>query len=284
MLPKMPSRTAMRVASWRAAHQVVDEPPRVLDDPVALRIVSEQEAARLRRWPWLERNPASDSGRAFIVARSRFAEDELSRALARGVTQYVVLGAGLDTFAYRNPYGSALKVFEVDHPATQAWKRARLAKAGIAIPPTLSYAPTDFEHQSLAQSLENAGFSREAPTFFGWLGVTMYLTRPAFDATLAFISTTPAGGGVAFDYMLPLGALPFFERMVLSLMAYRVAQLGEPFRTCVEPPEMRANVQRFGFRNVVDLGLHAINDRYFTGRRDELRVRTHQAHLLSAEV
>ncbi|HVW27795.1 MAG TPA: class I SAM-dependent methyltransferase [Polyangiaceae bacterium] len=284
MLPKKPSRTAMRVASWRAAHQLLDAPPLVLEDPLAVRILGEDELARLRGTAWRERNPASDSGRAFIVARSRFAEDELARSLARGVTQYVILGAGLDTFAYRNPHGQALRVFEVDHPATQEWKRVRLEEAGISVPPTLSYAPTDFERESLAEGLANAGFSRQEPAFFSWLGVTMYLTQPALDATLAFVAATPAGGGIAFDYMLPLESLPFLERAVLSLMAYRVARVGEPFRTRMEPPEMQARMARFGFRNIVDLDRHAVNERYFAARRDHVRVRTHQAHLLSAEV
>jgi methyltransferase (TIGR00027 family) len=283
MLPKKPSYTAMHVASWRATHQLLDD-PRVLDDPLALRILGEREARRLRRRTLLEQNPWSGSARAFVAARSRFAEEELSRSLARGVTQYVILGAGLDTFAYRNPYGSALRVFEVDHPMTQAWKRARLAEAGIAVPPTLSYAPTDFEREGLAEGLENAGFSRDAPTFFSWLGVTMYLTLAAFDTTLAFIASTPAGGGVAFDYMLPLASLPFFERMVISLMAHVAAMIGEPFRTQFDPPDVRAHLEGVGLRNVVDLGRCAINDRYFADRRDDLRVLTDQAHVLSAEV
>ena len=236
-----------------------------------MRVVGAREAERLRCATWREHNPASDSGRAFIVARSRFAEDELRRSLDRGVAQYVVLGAGLDTFAYRNPYGSALRAFEVDHPATQEWKRARLAEAGIDVPPTLSYAPTDFEHQSLAEGLDRAGFSWETPTFFSWLGVTMDLTLPAFEATLSFIARTPSGGGVAFDYMLPLDSLPLFEKIVLSVMALRVTRAGEPFRSRFEPHQMRGHLERLGFHDITDLDKWQVNARYFAGRRDQLR-------------
>src|SRR5271167_272110 len=149
------SRTAQRVAIRRAAHQLLDE-PRVLDDPLALRIIGAETAAELRSNP-KEHAAFARAFRAFMVARSRFAEDELALAYARGVRQYVVLGAGLDTFAYRNPH-AGLRVFEVDHPATQAWKREQLQAAGIAIPPSLTFVPVDFERQTLADGLGQSGF------------------------------------------------------------------------------------------------------------------------------
>ncbi|HEX4335798.1 MAG TPA: class I SAM-dependent methyltransferase [Polyangiaceae bacterium] len=284
MLPQKPSRTAFRVASWRAAHQLLERPPLVLDDPLALRILGKEEEARLRATAWTGRNRASDAGRSFIVARARFAEDTLADAVRRGVAQYVVLGAGLDTFAYRNPYGASLRVFEVDHPATQAWKREQLATTGIELPANLSYAPTDFEKESVADGLARAGFSNDAPAFFSWLGVTMYLTEPALDATLAFIGGTAKGGGVVFDYMRPLESLPFFERFVLSFMARRVARVGEPFRTRLEPAAMHTHLERAGLRIVEDLDRNAVNARYFAARADGLRVRTSQARLLAAEI
>jgi methyltransferase (TIGR00027 family) len=274
----------MRVAGWRAAHQLVDRPPLVLDDPLALRILGDKGERRLRSTVWLQQNRASIAGRAFIVARSRFAEDELANAIGRGVTQYVVLGAGLDTFAYRSPYGSALRVFEVDHPATQEWKRARLAEVGVPVPPTLAYAPTDFEQESLAEGLERAGFSKSEPAFFSWLGVTMYLTGDALDATLAFMASTARGGGLVFDYMLPIASLPVFERIVVSFMARRVARVGEPFRTRLDPEVMRTRVERQGLRIVDDLDKTALNARYFHDRVDGLAVKTGQAHLLAAEI
>src|SRR5271163_1639382 len=168
------SRTARRVAIRRAAHQLLDH-PMVLDDPLALRIIGSEAAESLRS------NPKEDHGfarafRAFMAARSRYAEDELACAVEHEVRQYVVLGAGLDTFAYRNPH-LGLRIFEVDHPATQAWKREQLQAARIAIPTSLTFVPIDFERQTLAAGLEQAGFDAGAAAFFSWLGVTPYLTR-----------------------------------------------------------------------------------------------------------
>jgi methyltransferase (TIGR00027 family) len=137
--------------------------------------------------------------RAFMAARSRYAEDQLARAVERSVKQYVVLGAGLDTFAYRNPYPD-LRVFEVDHPATQAWKRGRLQSAGIAVPQSLVFTSVDFERQTLAGRLEPSGFDPKLSAFFSWLGVTPYLTRESCMATLGYIAKLPAGTGIAFDF------------------------------------------------------------------------------------
>src|SRR6202035_6128756 len=170
------SKTAHRVAIRQAAHQLLDQ-PRVLDDPLALRIIGSQAEQELRSNP-REHHAFSRAFRAFMAARSRYAEDELARAVAHGVTQYVVLGAGLDTFAYRNPH-PGLRVFEVDHPATQAWKREQLQAANIAIPPSLTFVPIDFELQTLADGLSRSGFNANAAAFFSWLGVTPYLTREA---------------------------------------------------------------------------------------------------------
>src|ERR1043165_626117 len=129
-----PSLTAMRVATWRAAHQLFDS-PKLVDDPLAVRIIGRDEEEQLRQKPWMHGSGVSRTGRAIIVARSRLAEEELALAVERGATQYVLLGAGLDTYAHRNPYGSKLRIFEVDHPATQAWKRARLWDDGVGVPP-----------------------------------------------------------------------------------------------------------------------------------------------------
>jgi methyltransferase (TIGR00027 family) len=166
--------------------------------------------------------------RAFMVARSRYAEDKLAAAAANGVRQYVVLGAGLDTFAYRNPFRH-VRVFEVDHPATQAWKRERLQTAGIAIPNELSFVAVDFERQKLDEELAAAGFAMSEPAFFSWLGVTPYLSREAFQGTLRFITAMPAGSGVAFDFAVERSALGFMERIALAELSRRVASAGEPF-------------------------------------------------------
>jgi methyltransferase (TIGR00027 family) len=195
------SRTARRVAIRRAAHQLLDQ-PRVLDDPLALRIIGSEAEDELRSNP-KEDHAFSRAFRAFMAARSRFAEDELARAVGLGVKQYVVLGAGLDTFAYRNPH-AGLRVFEVDHPDTQAWKREQLHAAGIAIPASLTFVPIDFERQTLAAGLAQSGFNANAAAFFSWLGVTPYLTREACMTTLSFIAKMPTGsGGVVFFWVGP---------------------------------------------------------------------------------
>src|ERR1700686_1320542 len=175
------SKTAHRVAIRRAAHQLLDQ-PRVLDDPLALRIIGSEAEEALRSDP-KEDHAFSRGFRAFMAARSRYAEDELAHAVAHGVRQYVVLGAGLDTFAYRNPH-PGLRVFEVDHPDTQEWKREQLLAAGIAVPSALSFVPIDFERQTLADGLARAGFGAGDAAFFSWLGVTPYLTREACRTTL----------------------------------------------------------------------------------------------------
>src|SRR5665213_2889961 len=170
-----PSRSALRVAMRRAAHQIYDAKPLVFEDPIAVPILGDTYAEEVRRTPTRPDRPFSVSLRAFLVARSRYAEDNLARAVARDVSQYVLLGAGLDTFAHRNSY-PGLRVFEVDHPATQLWKRQLLEAGGIAPPHRLTYAPVDFERESLPGQLLEAGFDPQAPSFFAWLGVVPYLT------------------------------------------------------------------------------------------------------------
>src|SRR5579864_4150569 len=181
MIEGQPSHTAQRVAVRRAAHQLWDA-PRIFEDPVALKIIGPDQAAELAHEPPADSVPTQHL-RAFIVARSRYAEDQLAEAVARGTRQYVVLGAGLDTFACRNPF-AGLRVFEVDHPATQSWKRKQLESVGIPVPTSLTFVPIDFEKQTLAQALEPAGFKADQPAFFSWLGVTPYLPSEIVLANL----------------------------------------------------------------------------------------------------
>jgi methyltransferase (TIGR00027 family) len=187
MKQNSPSLAAYKVAMMRADHQLFDN-PKVLEDPIALSIVGTQGDSEIHSEKRKFKTRLHSYLRAIVVARSRFAEDELSAAIKRGVRQYLILGAGLDTFAYRNPYSSTgLRVFEVDHPATQEWKRQQLSAAKIPIPETLTFAPMDFERQSLADRLREAGFRADEPSFFSWLGVTMYLTRETMMATMEYI-------------------------------------------------------------------------------------------------
>jgi methyltransferase (TIGR00027 family) len=272
------SRTALSVALRRAAHQIYDSPV-VFDDPIAVGILGAAYAEQLQRTPLRPDRPFSAALRAFLVARSRYAEDNLRRAVASGVEQYILLGAGLDTFAYRNPFAN-LRVFEVDHPATQQWKRELLQRNNIAIPDSIAYTPVDFEHQSLAEQLRGAGFNSQAPAFFAWLGVVPYLTLEAFRATLSFISVQRSGSGVTLDYGQPRSALPLLERMAHDSLASRVEKAGEPFRLFFTPPEIAGELSRF--RGVEDVGAAEINARYFSGRSDELKMRGTAGRFLSA--
>jgi len=280
MTGEAPSLTAQRVAMRRAAHQLFDD-PRVFEDPLAIPILGEEPAARLRSGD--RETGGSRHIRAFMAARSRYAEDELTAAIARGATQYVVLGAGLDTYAYRNAH-SRLRVFEVDHPATQSWKRRQLESAGIAIPSSLTFVPTDFDEQSLGSVLESSGFQNGEISFFSWLGVTPYLTAEAAMATLAFIGSLPAGSGVVFDYAVERSSLDSEEQLAMDALASRVARAGEPFRLFLDPRALNRMLRAAGFHEIEDLGPSDIDERYFAGRTDGLRVSMGLAHLVNARI
>jgi len=273
-----PSKTALRVALRRAAHQLVDR-PLLFEDPLAIRILGPAYAEELRRTPDKERRPFSAALRAFLVARSRYAEEQLATAYAAGVRQYCLLGAGLDTFAYRNYY-EGLQVFEVDHPNTQSWKHEMLQNARIEIPFTVRHVPVDFERQGLADQLQQSGFAFDQPTFFAWLGVVPYLTLEAFRATLALIASMPPASGVTFDYSLPRASLPFLEQLAHDSLSSRVAQAGEPFQLFFTPEEVRAELT--AFPHIEDLATKDISTRYFTNRTDGLNLKGSAAHLLTA--
>lgn len=265
MLEQEPSRTAWMAATHRAAHQVLER-GLIFSDPLALRILGEDAETVAR--DALD-HPERCGMRVFIAARAHLAESALAAAVEqRAVSQLVVLGAGLDTFAYRNPLADRLKVFEVDHPATQAWKRRRLDEAGIAAPGDLVYAPVDFERQALLDGLAAAGFDPARRTFFLWLGVVPYLTAEAVRATLQTIGGLPGGGEVAFDYADPPAALSDEARAAHRARAERVAAIGEPWLSYFEPPDLHALLTELGFAQIEDLGPPALAARYWpnTGR------------------
>jgi methyltransferase (TIGR00027 family) len=267
------SRTAERVAMRRAAHQLYDEPPLVFTDPLALRILPEEARAELREREAVERaHPFARAMRAFMCARSRFAEDALERAATAGVRQYVVLGAGLDTYAGRSPYPD-MRLFEVDHPATQAWKRHRLEQAKIYVPETVTFVPVDFEREQLMERLTASDFRTDAPAFCSWLGVLPYLTREAAEGTLHALGDLPPGSGVAFDYAVARSSLSPAQQEAFDWLAARVAQVGEPFRLGFEPAQLRQLLVECGFTRVEEADGEAINALYFTGRSDGLGVR-----------
>jgi methyltransferase (TIGR00027 family) len=246
-----PSRTAFGAAALRAAHQ--DDEPRVFTDPLARRILGDPDELPDLAWeqPRL---------RLFIAVRHRFAEDSLAAAYDRGTRQVVVLGAGLDTFAYRNPFPDT-RVFEVDFPATGAWKRERLADAGIEVPGNVTYVGVDFERDDLAERLAAAGFDATAPAFFLWLGVVPYLTDAAVRATLAVVAAVP-GGEVVLDYMKAVDAAPALARSDRVTLEAHVADVGEPLQAGRDTAAVHAMLREAGFTELEDVGRKEIRARY----------------------
>ena len=284
MIEAQPSRTALRVALRRAAHQVHDAKPLVFDDPLAVRILSKESRAELARTPDSEKRPFSAALRAFMVCRARFAEDVLASGVRiSDVSQYLVLGAGLDTFAYRNPF-AGVKVFEVDHPATQAWKRERLEDAEIAVPESVQFVAVDFERQSLREQLLAAGFDPGAPTVTAWLGVVPYLTLEAFRSTVSLLGSFAEGSEVVFDYSQPREVLSPREQLMLDSMASRVAQAGEPFQLFFTPQALAKELEVAGLKVVEDLDGPAIHARYLEGRSDGLALRGRGGRICHARV
>jgi methyltransferase (TIGR00027 family) len=260
------SKTALRVAIRRAAHQLMEQ-PRILEDPVAVRLIGPEYARDLER----ASHKVARDFRSFMAVRSRYTEDRLAEAASRGVAQYMILGAGLDTFAYRNPFPT-LRIFEVDFPATQEWKRTMLDAAAIEVPGGVTFVPLDFEHKTLAAGLAEAGFDRSAPAFFGWLGVVPYLTLAAFRATLDTIAKLPAGSGVSFDYAVAPETLSPVGRTAFDALAGRVAAAGEPFQLFFTPQTMESELRRAGFHRIEQLDSDHLNEIYFKNRVDGLKL------------
>jgi len=277
-----PSKTAQSVAVRRAEHQLFDF-PHVLEDPLAPWIIGPIAATSMMFGCWTAYLPASRYWRAFIAVRSRYAEDQLARAIASGTAQYVILGAGLDTFPYRNPYSNCgLRVFEVDHPDTQAWKRHRLALMAIPVPSLVTFVPIDFGHQRLDIELERAGFRLDEPGFFSWLGVTPYLANEVVMETFKLIHSFCPANAIAFDYALPRQALSEGEKVASDALSERVARWGEPFRCAFRPEVLANDLKQVGFRRVESPTTDHINALYFRHRLDGLRIRSRLGGLMCA--
>jgi len=279
----LPSRTAQGAALHRAAHQLLDH-PQIFADPLALAIIGREAEEELRSGRDWHADP-SDLLRAFIAVRSRLAEDTLAEAYQAGVRQYVLLGAGLDTFAYRSGVSlAALRVYEVDHPATQAWKWERLDAAGIRRPEIVRYTAIDFERQSLDDALQAGGFDFARPAVIAWLGVTPYLTHEAVKKTLAFVAEKRARGtSIVFDYPAPADNLDPVQRARAARMAERVAAMGEPFRSSFDPKALAEELRALGFSKVEDFDCAALNARYFSGRSDGLSL-VGRGHIMRAQI
>ena len=261
----MPSR----VAILRAAHQILDV-PLVFEDALALRILGAAEQDALRTDPWQYNTPRLKGLRASLVVRSRLVEEEWVRSKGRGVRQYVILGAGLDTFGYRNQDHDQSRIFEVDLSAMQQWKRDCLRIAGIKEPASLTYVAVDFERSTLAEGLEQAAFCHSEPAFFSWLGVTMYLEEGAVMNTLRFIASLAPGSGVVFDYGVLPGLLSPVERARMEFLASRAAEHGEGWKAYFDPASLVETLRSLGFGQVEDFGPERLNQRYLSGRTDGL--------------
>ena len=263
MLEREPSRTAFAAATYRAAHQVLDG-GRVFADSLALQILGADAEAFLQH---PEIQEAHRGMRFFVVGRAKIAQTALAAGVDdRGIGQLVVLGAGLDTFAYRNPFGTRLRVFEVDHPATQAWKRRRLREANIPIPDSVVYVPINFERENMVERLAQAGLDPSVRTFFTWLGVVPYLTLEAIDLTLGLIAAHPAGADVVFDYGELRDRIDPALRAQYEERASRVAAAGEPFLSYFDPGELNAKLRSIGFIQIDDLDVPSMVER-LTGVR-----------------
>jgi methyltransferase (TIGR00027 family) len=276
-----PDSTAVRVALWRALHVEVDAAPHVLDDKVGLQLAGPDEDWR--------RRPDMDPQftrpfRASIVARARFIEDLVVEQVDRGVGQYVILGAGLDTFAQRRPeVASRLKVFEVDQPGPQAWKRERLIEVGFGVPPWLRLVPVDFEAgQSWREKLMAAGFDAGQPAVVASTGVSMYLTRAANLATLREIAALAPGTTLATTFLLPLELADPEVRPGLELAEKGARASGTPFISFFTPTDMQALAREAGFKETRHVSAAALAQRYFAGRTDGLRPPDNSEELLMA--
>ena len=275
-----PDDTAVRVALWRALHVQVDAPPHVFEDEVGLQLVAPGDGWRSRP----DMSPFTRPFRASIVARARFVEDLVAQQAALGVGQYVVLGAGLDTFAQRRPeLASRLRVFEIDRPGPQAWKRRRLVDLGHGIPSFLRFVPVDFETgDAWWEQLAAAGFDRARAAVVASTGVSMYLTREAIAATLRQVAALAAGSTLVMSFTLPIELAdpevrPGMERAIAGARAN-----GTPFISFFAPPDMLALARDAGFREVRHVSAAMLADRYFAGRTDGLRPPNNSEELLVA--
>ena len=266
----VPDHTAVRVALWRALHVQVDSPPHVLEDEVGLRLAAPEADWRLRP----DMDPQGTRRfRAGIVARARVVEDLLLEGLAQGVHQYVLLGAGLDTFAQRRPeLASQLRIFEVDQPETQAWKQRRLQELGFGIPEWLRFVPVNFEAgERWWEELERSGFRNQEPALVASLGVSLYLSREANTSLLRQVATLAPGSTLVVSFILPLELCDPEERPGREAAEKGARARGTPFISSFSPQEMLQLAQDAGFRQVQHLSAASLTQRYFSGRADGLR-------------
>lgn len=256
------SATSLGVASLRAVHQLLDGEPKLLYDPVILRLLGSAFEKQLRQNSGPFRSPASVGLRSHVLLRSRFAEDCLASAYLRGVRQYILLGAGLDTYSWRQASGlEDLRIFEMDHPATQEQKKQMLDRAGLKTPGNLFFTPIDFEHTTIAEALGTQPFDPDHPCFISWLGVMVYLSMEAIDAVFDWMISLPAGSEMV---------LTFTQKREHHPLSDRAAELGEPWQSFFTPEELKTMLISRGFSSVEILQPEEAGRKYYSGRTDDL--------------
>ena len=276
-----PDSTAVRVALWRALHVQMDPPPHVLEDEIGLRLAAPDEGWRRRP----DMDPRATSAfRASIVARARFIEDLVVERAGHGVGQYVILGAGLDTFAQRRPeIASRLCVFEIDKPGPQAWKRQRLIELGFGVPEWLRLVPVDFEAgETWWQHLAAAGFDARQSAVVASTGVSMYLTKDAIAATLRQVAALAPGSTFAMTFLLPLQLADPEARPGIEVAEKGARTSGTPFISFFTPTEMLTLAREAGFAEVEHVSAATLAQRYFAARTDGLRPPNNSEELLVA--
>lgn len=266
------SLTAIRVAVLRAAHQLLDGEPKILVDPIGIGLVPEASEAALRADAHKLQRPSVRGSRANKVLRSRYAEDRLEEAVRRGVTQYVLLGAGLDTFAYRQPlWADRLTIVEIDHPASQKFKIASLKSAGVNVPPNVRFSPIDFGSGAIGDKLAHAPLDADKPIFVSWLGVTQYLTRDAVGATLAAVGSWGAGSEIVLTYITDdWTSLDVDEKDAMAGSQARAADWGEPWLSKFSTDAIADLLAAAGFSRIEPLTIDNARERYFHNRDDKL--------------
>lgn len=273
------SRTAEATAMLRAQHYLHDSHPLILEDPFALHLLSPQVAELARAHGFQQ--PSNFRSAAVVLGRSRYAEDCFGLALDRGVQQFVLLGAGLDTFAQRRPdLMTRVHVYEIDKPATQEWKLEMLQSIGCEIAENLEFVPADLEQETVLQALGRSSFRRAEPAFFSWLGNTMYLTREAIFRTLeSFVSELTVGSEVVFDYRVPIEFIDPVDADNVQASWKGTAEMGEPQYAWLNPLTLSDEVRAVGFEVVESLTPQQLGERYFSHRNDALQPMTHHHYI-----
>jgi methyltransferase (TIGR00027 family) len=283
MFPGQPSQSMVHTAVRRAAHQILDR-PLLLDDPIVIGLVPECSEQAIRGNSDEHNGPTQGLLRAVFAVRSRFAEDRLAAAAARGVSQYVIVGAGLDTFPWRQPlFAKSMRIFFVDHPPTLAWSMERFREHALLAPPNVTFVAADLEAQELGARLDEHGFDRGTATFLSVLGVTQYISRDAVDALFGFAASLPAQSEIVSSFSPRDDELDPEELAGRNWGVTVTAPSGEPWLTRMSAPEVFGLLTRLGFGEVFHLSKKRLRERYFSDRNDAIKA-SGIDHLFAATV